>query len=358
MTTPSFPYKTVAPHNETVPERPAHPHRSLWELSGLSLKELAAKVGKNVLEDDLTGRAAQLAYYFFLSLFPTLIFISSLTGLILGSQSGLRDQLLQSFATFLPPTAYALVVTTFNEILKASSAQTALLGILFAFWSATSGMTATQDTLNAVCKMKETRPIWKTYLIAMALTVVVLALALSALAIFFDGGRLVGFVAHHIGLSAGLTFLWRAVQWPLALFQLSLAFSFTYYWAPDLKHKTWRWITPGSVIGILGWLAVSGAFRLYLHFFNHYSLTYGSLGAVIILLLWFYLSGFMLLLGGEVNATIWYMNEEADRHRHERHRLAGHHIRRAHHSGEGDAPTQSTDTPGAEIPRAETKTGT
>lgn len=342
MTSPSFPLKAGAPQSEVASERPALPPRSLWELRGLSWKQLAAKVGKNVVDDDLTGRAAQLAYYFFLSLFPTLIFVSSLTGIILGSQSGLRDQLLQSFATFLPPTAYALVVTTFNEILKASTAKTALLGILFAFWSATSGMTATQDTLNAVCKMKETRPIWKTYLIAMALTVVVLALALTALVIFFDGGKLVRLVAHHIGLSAGLTFLWRAVQWPLALFQLSLAFSFTYYWAPDLKHKTWRWITPGSVIGILGWLAVSGAFRLYLHFFNHYSLTYGSLGAVIILLLWFYLSGFMLLLGGEVNATIWYLNEEADKHRRERHRLAAHHVHHAHHEDERPAPKTGT----------------
>lgn len=341
-----------------------HPRRSLWELSGLSKKQLATKICKNVVDDDLTGRAAQLAYYFFLSLFPTLIFISSLTGLILGSQSGLRDQLLQSFATFLPPTAYALVVTTFNEILKASSARTALLGIVFAFWSATSGMTATQDTLNAVCKMKETRPIWKTYLIAMGLTVVVLVLALSALAIFFDGGKLVHFVAHHIGLSAGLTFLWRAVQWPLALFQLSLAFSFTYYFAPDLKHKTWRWITPGSVIGILGWLTVSGVFRLYLHFFNHYSLTYGSLGAVIILLLWFYLSGFMLLLGGEVNATIWYMNEETDKHRRERHRLAGHHVHRAHHDGESGnlAPKVEGETQSSKDAKTrqaiEVKTGT
>lgn len=306
-------------------------------IGDLSWAKIAKNTGRNVMNDDLTGRSAQLAYYFFLSLFPTLIFISSITGLFLGSQSGLRDQLLESFATFLPPTAYALVVTTFNEVLKASSAQTALLGVLFAFWSATSGMTAAQDTLNGVFKVKETRPLWKTYLNAMVLTVVVLSLAISALVIFFHGGRIVDFIARQIGLSLGLTLLWRAVQWPIALFLLSLSFAVTYYWAPDVKNEKWKWITPGSVIGIVGWLAVSGIFRGYLHFFNHYSLTYGSLGAVIILLLWFYISGFMLLLGAEINATIREMTDEADRHRH-RHRLAGYHSHQSTHGGNEIAP--------------------
>lgn len=356
MTTPHLPYKAV-PNNETgrADRSQERRHRSLWTIGDLSLQQIATRTIKNVVDDDLTGRSAQLAYYFFLSLFPTLIFISSLTGLILGSQSGLRDQLLQSFATFLPPTAYALVVTTFNEILKNSSARTAVLGVMFAFWSATSGMTAAQDTLNGVFRVKETRPIWKTYLVAMVLTVVVLLLAISALTIFFDGGKLVRFVAHHIGLNAGLTFLWRAAQWPLALFQLSLAFAVTYYWAPDVKSEKWKWITPGSALGILGWLALSGMFRAYLHFFNRYSLTYGSLGAVIILLLWFYLSGFMLLLGAEVNATIRQMIDEMDR-RHQRHRLAGHHIRHAHHAEELAAVADSSEVDLSQIEAP--KTGT
>ncbi len=279
----------------------------------MSLREIAVQTGKNVANDDLTARSAQLAYYFFLSLFPGLIFLSSVIGLVAGSKTHIRDHMLQSFAAFLPPTAYALVTSTFNEILKTSTARTALLGALFALWTATSGMTAAQDTLNGVFKVKETRSLVKVYLIAIVLTVVVLILALSALIVFFYGGKLVLLISHEIGLNAGLTFIWRSIQWPIALFLLSLAFAVTYYWAPDLKDRHWKWLTPGSLLGIVGWLAVSGAFRGYLHFFNRYSVTYGSLGAVIILLLWFYLTGFMLLLGAELNGTIAELGTRAER---------------------------------------------
>jgi membrane protein len=278
--------------------------RSLWRFAGKSVGEISAATCRNVMHDGLTDRAAQLAYYFFLSLFPALLFASSLIGLIAGSQSLLREHMLQTFATLLPPSAFLLVSQTFDEVIKASSTGKVALGILFAFWSATSGMSAAQDTLNGVYRVKETRPFWKSTLIAFALTIVVVALAVSALVVFFYGGRLVTIIAEGISLNAGITLLWKLLQWPIAMFLLSLAFAVTYYWAPDVKQKKWKWMTPGSVVGIAGWFAASGIFRAYLHFFNRYSVTYGSLGAVIILLLWFYLSAFMLLVGAEVDATI------------------------------------------------------
>jgi membrane protein len=318
MATPQKMFRANARIRRKPRKISSHRHRSLWTFEGLSLREIAVQTGKNVANDDLTGRSAQLAYYFFLSLFPGLIFLSSVIGLVAGSKTHIRDHMLQSFAAFLPPTAYALVTSTFNEILKTSTARTALLGAVFALWTATSGMTAAQDTLNGVFKVKETRSLVKLYLIAIVLTVVVLILALSALIVFFYGGKLVTLISHEIGLNAGLTFIWRSIQWPIALFLLSLAFAVTYYWAPDLKDRHWKWFTPGSVLGIVGWLAVSGAFRGYLHFFNRYSLTYGSLGAVIILLLWFYLTGFMLLLGAELNGTIAQLGAKAESARKQR----------------------------------------
>jgi membrane protein len=273
-------------------------------LAGRSAGDIASKTCGSVMRDDLTGRSAQLAFYFLLSLFPALIFASSLIGLIAGSQSQLRDHLLQSFATFLPPSAFLLVSQVFGEVIKSSSTGKVALGILFAFWSATSGMSGAQDALNGINRVTETRPFWKRTLVAFALTVVVVVLALSALVVFFYGGTLVSILAGQLALSAGLTLLWKLVQWPIAIFLLSLAFAVTYFWAPDVKQKKWKWMTPGSVIGIVGWFAASGVFRAYLHFFNHYSVTYGSLGAFIILLLWFYLSAYMLLVGAEVDATI------------------------------------------------------
>jgi membrane protein len=278
--------------------------RTLWTFSGTSLRDLVTRVCKNIVNDDLTGRSAQLAYYFFLSLFPALIFSSALIGFVAGTQTHLRDHLLQTVATFLPPAAFTLVSNTFSEVIQASSPGKIALGAIFALWTATSGMSAAEDTLNGIYRMKETRPFWKSTLVAFILTVVVVVLALSALLAFFYGGPLVTILAGQIGLNASLTFIWKLAQWPIALFLLSLVFAVTYFWAPDIKHKKWRWMTPGSVVGIAGWFAASGAFRAYLHFFNRYSVTYGSLGAFIILLLWFYLSAFSLLLGAEVDATI------------------------------------------------------
>jgi membrane protein len=297
--------QTIASTKTARPIRPGYGRRaSLWLLGGRPFTEIATRAWANVVDDDLTGRSAQLAYYFFLSLFPGLIFVSSMIGLAAGSQSQLRDHLLDSFGTFLPASAYTLVVNTFTEILKSSTAGKAALGIVFALWSATSGMAAVRDTLNGVYGIKETRPFWKSTLIAVVLTVVVVCLGLLAVTAFFYGGNLVEMIASRIGLNAGLTFLWKLAQWPIAIFLLLIAAAVIYHFAPDVKKPDWRWFTPGAVIGITGWLIVSGLFRLYLHFFNRYSVTYGSLGAVIILLLWFYLSGFMLLLGAEVDSTI------------------------------------------------------
>jgi membrane protein len=122
------------------------------------------------------------------------------------------------------------------------------------------------------------------------------------------GGDVAAALAHHLIPSSQLAFLagaaTRFIAWVAASLLLMLAFAVLYYWAPDLKHPRWHWLTPGSAIGILGWLAASLAFRLYIHFFNTYSVTYGSLGAVIILLMWFYISGLMLLVGAEINSEI------------------------------------------------------
>jgi membrane protein len=276
----------------------------LWLLCGRPFKEVARRIWTNVLDDDLTGRSAQLAYYFFLSLFPGLIFVSSVIGLVAGSNSSLSAHMLDSFGAFLPPAAYKLVVSTFTEVLTRSTAGKAAIGIVFALWSATSGMSAMQDTLNCVFRVKETRPLWRSTLVALVLTIAVFFMVLIAIIAFFYGGALVEFLSYQLGLSAGLTFLWKLAQWPIAMLFLSIAIAVIYHFAPDTKQNHFRWITPGSVIGILGWMGASGLFRAYLHFFNRYSVTYGSLGAVIILLLWFYFSGFTLLLGGEVNAAI------------------------------------------------------
>ena len=112
-----------------------------------------------------------------------------------------------------------------------------------------------------------------------------------------------GFVGAHIGLSAATVTMWRIVQWPIALFFVVVVFALLYYWGPDAEQE-WQWITPGSMVGVMVWIGASLLFRVYLHFFNSYSKTYGSLGAVIVLLFWLYISGLAILLGGEINSEI------------------------------------------------------
>jgi len=277
---------------------------SPWKLGGLSIRELGKRLWKSLNDDDVFGRAAQLAYYFFFALFPGLIFLTSMLGLLAATGSQLHDSLLRFMATALPGSAFDLVRQTLDQTTKASGGGKLTFGIAVALFSATQGMVAVEDTLNAVYNVGESRPIWKTRAIALALTLVCSVLLILALALIFYGNTLANTWGGYLGLGTAATWAWKIFQWPFALFFLSLVFATTYYYAPDVEQRHWQWITPGAVVGMVTWILASAGLRIYLHFFNSYSATYGSLGAVIILLTWFYVTGLMLLLGAEVNAEI------------------------------------------------------
>ena len=277
---------------------------SPWKLGGLSVRELAKRVWKSVNDDDVFGRSAQLAYYFFLALFPALIFLTALIGIVAGQNPQFRDSLLAYMSTALPATAYELVHKTFEHTTAASGSGKLSFGLLAALWSATSGVTALEDTLNAVYNVRESRPLWKTYGLAILLTIVGSILVVVALAVILYGNTAANFVGNHMGLGPVATWSWKIVQWPVALFFLAMVFSITYYFCPDVDQRHWQWITPGAVIGMSAWIIASAVLRIYLHYYDSYTATYGSLGAVMILLLWFYVTGMMLLLGAEVNAEI------------------------------------------------------
>jgi membrane protein len=280
------------------------PEISPWKLGGLTVVELGRRVWNSIDEDDVFGRAAQLAYYFFLSIFPGLIFVMSIFGILASAGSEMRSGLLQYMQTAMPPMAFQLVNKVVTETTQASGTGKLTFGLVFALWSAAYAMSALQDTLNAVHNVKEGRPFWKRNGIALGLTVVCSLLLVVAMAIILYGGNVVNLVAGHVGLGPVITIAWKCVQWGIAFFFLVLVFALIYYWAPDVEQRRWEWLTPGSVIGIITWLIASIGLRIYLHFFNSYSATYGVLGAAIILLTWFYVSGMVLLMGAEVNAEI------------------------------------------------------
>jgi membrane protein len=277
---------------------------SIWGLGGQTTRQLAKSVWNVILNGNLTGSASELAYNFIFSVFPLLLFLLALFGLFAGRGTQLQNNLMFYLSTVLPPDAFNVLKQTVAEVTSNTSGGKLTFGILLTLWAASGGMTSMISTLNSVYRVRESRPWWKVRLFALGLTVAISTLIFSALGLVLLGGFMAGWIGNVMHLSVLAILTGKVLVWPLALLFVVLAFSVIYYFGPDVKEQHWYWITPGSLIGVLLWLAASFGFRVYLHFFNSYSKTYGSLGAVIILLIWFYVAGLTFLLGGEINAEI------------------------------------------------------
>jgi membrane protein len=275
-------------------------------------KEFWIRVWARAEEDEILGRAAQLSYYFLLALFPLLVFLITLFGYFNGAGSHLQHKLISYLGDVMPPAALQLVVVTLEEVTKGRGTAKLSFGLVFALWAASSGVNALAQALNAAYDVRETRPWWKVRLISVALTIALALLIISALLIVLYSGHLGHTLAAQIHEGSAFAIVWRVLQWPIALGFVLIAFVMIYRFVPNVAAKRHgkglrvsdyrrRWFSPGVVIAIMLWLLVSLGFRLYLHFFNSYSSTYGSLGALIILMLWFYLTGAAILFGGEIN---------------------------------------------------------
>jgi membrane protein len=283
------------------------PLRSLWNLEEVPPKVIAKSTWDAIFDDNLLGRSAELGFYFLFALFPTLFTACSVMGLAARSAFHIYEKLLQYLSIVAPPSALGTVLEAFNQTTAAASSGKLTFGLVAALWSASVGFVAIQESLNVVYRVKESRPYWKARLSAIGITfvlsVVITLMLASLLAGDFFARLAHRHIYHHLlaVLAAGSL---RTLGWVAGVGFLSLLFALIYYFGPDLKVKQWRWLTPGSALGMVGWLVASLGLRVYVHYFNNYSATYGSLGTVIILLTWFYLSGLMLLVGGEVNSEI------------------------------------------------------
>jgi membrane protein len=277
---------------------------SLWALGNLGWRRLAKRVWKEIQDDGVFGRAAELSYYFLLALLPFLIFLTSVIGFVLGTGTGARRALFNYLAQVMPQSAFQLINTTVTEVSAASSGGKISFGLLAALWAASNGLGAVTASLNVAYDIEESRPWWKQRLTAIGLTVSLSVLIISALILIVAGGWIADWLAGTFGLGATFPMTWKIVQWPVVVACIVLAFALIYYFAPDIREQSWKWMTPGAAIGVALWLLVSLGFRTYLHFFNSYTATYGSLGAVIILMLWLYFTGAAVLIGGEINSEI------------------------------------------------------
>lgn len=283
---------------------------SLWKFGGLTPLKLTQLGIKKMGEDELSTRSASLSYYFLLALFPMFAFLVSVLGLFAGPGSQLRDSIMNGLSRVAPGSASGLVQSVVNQTLTHGSGLKVAAGIVGALWAASGGMGAVVTSLNVIYRTKETRSMIKQKLTIIGLTVALALLIISALVLVLYGGKIGQLIASHVGLGSAYSIAWKILQWPLTFFAMFLSFSIMYYYGPDLQQRTWYWVTPGAVIGVGLWLVASIGFRIYLHFFNTYSATYGSLGAVIILMLWLYITGFAILVGGEMN---WVIENEDKR---------------------------------------------
>jgi membrane protein len=283
------------------------PLNSLWNLQSVPAATVAQNTWKAILADRLFGRAAELAFYFLFALFPTLFSASSILGLAAHSANQFYEKLLHYLALVIPTAALGTILETFNETAPTATTGKVTFGFIAAIWSASVGISAIQDAMNTVYKVKDTRSFFKARIYAIGLTIILSGIFTLILSGMLGGDFFAELVNRRMPqhfLAMIISSLVRVVGWAIAIVLLALAFALIYYWGPDLETRRWRWFTPGGGIGILGWVLASIGLRVYLIFFDSYSVMYGSLGAVIILLMWFYISGLVLLLGAEINSEI------------------------------------------------------
>ncbi len=283
------------------------PLRCLWDLNGVPIGVIVKHTWRSMLDDNLVGRAAELGFYFLFALFPSLVAATSLLGLAARSASTIYYSLLGYLSIVIPHAAMGTVLDTFHQTTASTTSGKLTFGLMFAIWSASVGFSAIQDSLNVVYKVKETRSYFAARLSAIGVTIILLVLVTVMLAALLGGdflARLAHLRIYHHALALAAAIAARTISWIIAAGVLSFFFAVIYYFAPDVKITHWHWLTPGSTIGMLGWLVASIGLRVYVHLFGNYTVTYGSLGAVIILLTWFYLTGLMLLLGAEINSEI------------------------------------------------------
>jgi membrane protein len=265
--------------------------------------EFVRQVYQKAMEEDIGSNAAQVAFYFIFALFPLLLFVLSIIGLVLGSAEGIRSQLFLYLHEVIPDSALRIIIDSVNEVMQSGSGGKLTFGILLALWSASAGIDGLRVALNDIYDLTETRPWWKHKLTSLLLTLAISILIFLALGVVFYGSQFINLLLSPLGLNIESGYILGFFSFVVVAAALVLSFALLYSVAPNHKEFTWTWITPGAVVAIVLWLIFSFSFRVYLYYFDSYAKTYGSVGAIIILLLWLYLTGLVILIGGVVNSV-------------------------------------------------------
>jgi membrane protein len=267
--------------------------------SRLTLKELAIRVLREASEDNVAGSAAELAYYFLLALFPLLIFLTSIIGFL----PGVDNSLLIGLERALPPDAMKLVREVLEDVVSHRSSGLLSFALIGTLWAASSGVVSLMEALNVAYDAKENRPFWKRRLIALGLTLILAVLVIGGSGLIMLGHRIGGWLESKLSLSGAFAFVSNAVGYLTGFGLLLSGILLLYYFAPNVDLSKRR-VIPGAIFASIGIVMGSLLFSLYLRIAPSASATYGSLGAVVTLMLWLYIIGLLLLVGGEINSEV------------------------------------------------------
>lgn len=275
-------------------------------LKGLPLGKVLIRTVKEFIDDEMSTYASALAYQMLFSLFPFILFLIALIGFLhlpdFFSWLRLQSELV------LPPQALESVNPVIDQ-LQQSKGGLVSIGIVIALWTASAGVRLMMSAMNAAYDVVEGRPLWKRLPLSIFYTIGIAGMLLAAAALMVLGPQFMSWLAGQVGLEEFVVTLWTILRWPVIILLLMVAVAVMYYVMPDVEQK-FRFITPGSVLAVVVWIIASLGFAFYVKTFADYNAMYGSIGAIIVLLLYFYISAAVLLLGAEMNAVIEHMSAE------------------------------------------------
>jgi membrane protein len=267
----------------------------------ISSKELVKRTWKEIIQDDVLALSAQQAYYFFFALFPALLTLISFASFF--PLQNLTDEVFRHLGRFAPPDVLNIINEQLAKISNDKNAGLLTFAFLVTLWSSSGAMVSIISTLNAAYDITEGRSLIRVRLTAIVLTIGLAIFILASFALIMVGPALAERLADTLGLGPAFEWTWKILQWPVVFALAATAIALIYYFAPDAEQY-WVWLTPGAVLATALWVLISLALKFYISYIGDFNETYGTIGAVMVLLLWFYVTSIAILVGAELNAEI------------------------------------------------------
>jgi membrane protein len=271
------------------------------DISSAGWRSILRRTLKEFKHDDVTDRAAALTYYGVLAIFPGVLVLISILGLV---GQATAQKLLDNLGQVAPGGVNSFLRTVIGQVQGKSGAASigAIVGLAIALWSASGYVAAFMRASNAIYDVDEGRPIWKTAPVRLGVTLLLVVMLVASAVMVIVTGPVASQVGHAIGIGNTAVTVWNIAKWPVLLVLVSLMISLLYWACPNVKQPGFKWITPGGVLAVLIWLIASGLFAVYVAFSGSYNKTYGTLATVIVFLVWLWITNIAILLGAEFNA--------------------------------------------------------